>query len=327
LLFPSSSVCTTLPVLYISLSIFSLCMSIFLAGLGCLSVSVCGLQNKNMFSFCSSSLSLSLSLSTDMHIFDHLKHLESYLDHLKHLEGKLSTEKNRGERMSKLYELVQYAGNILPRLYLLVTVGAAYINSKEAPAKDILQDLVEMTKGVQHPLRGLFLRNYLAEMTRNKLPDLDNPFAQSGGGTTEDSIDFVLANFTEMNKLWVRMQPPQRGGVKQRERREQERKDLRLLVGKTLATLARLDGLTEDTYTSVVFPRIVNQIISCNDLIAQEYLMECVVQIFPDEFHLPTVSQLLDACAKLVDGVNIKQIIGRCACFLDVVMLCVCVCV
>lgn len=249
-----------------------------------------------------------------MHIFDHLKHLESYLDHLKHLEGKLNTEKNRGERMSKLYELVQYAGNILPRLYLLVAVGAAYINSKEAPAKDILQDLVEMTKGVQHPLRGLFLRNYLAEMTRNKLPDVDNQYSQAGGGTTEDSIDFILANFTEMNKLWVRMQPPERGGVKLRERREQERKDLRLLVGKTLATIGRLDGLTETTYKTIVFPRIMDQIISCNDLIAQEYLMECVVQIFPDEFHLPTVSQLLDACTKLVPGVNIKRII---VCLID----------
>ena len=29
--------------------------------------------------------------------------------------------------------------------------------------KDILKDLVEMCRGVQHPLRGLFLRNYLLQ--------------------------------------------------------------------------------------------------------------------------------------------------------------------
>lgn len=47
--------------------------------------------------------------------------------------------------------------------YLLLTVGSVYIVSKEAPAKDILKDLVEMCRGVQHPMRGLFLRNYLSQ--------------------------------------------------------------------------------------------------------------------------------------------------------------------
>ena len=56
--------------------------------------------------------------------------------------------------------------------YLLVTVGLVYIKSKEGIKKDILKDLVEMCRGVQHPLRGLFLRNYLLQCTRNHLPDL-----------------------------------------------------------------------------------------------------------------------------------------------------------
>ena len=56
--------------------------------------------------------------------------------------------------------------------YLLITVGAVYIKAKEASRKDILKDLVEMCRGVQHPLRGLFLRNYLLQSTRNMLPDI-----------------------------------------------------------------------------------------------------------------------------------------------------------
>ena len=59
-------------------------------------------------------------------------------------------------KVSDLYELVQYAGNIVPRLYLLITVGR----------KDILRDLVEMCRGVQHHLRGPFL-----QCTRNVPPD------------------------------------------------------------------------------------------------------------------------------------------------------------
>jgi len=34
--------------------------------------------------------------------------------------------------------------------------------------------MVEMCRGVQHPTRGLFLRNYLSQMTKNKLPDVSN---------------------------------------------------------------------------------------------------------------------------------------------------------
>ena len=77
----------------------------------------------------------------------------------------------KGRKVADLYELVQYAGNIVPRLYLLVTVGVVYIKCQEMSRKDILRDLVEMCRGVQHPLRGLFLRNYLLQCTRNLLPD------------------------------------------------------------------------------------------------------------------------------------------------------------
>ena len=60
--------------------------------------------------------------------------------------------------------------------YLLVTVGSAYIKLKEAPAKDVLKDIVEMCRGVQHPTRGLFLRTYLSEMTKDKMPDKGTPY-------------------------------------------------------------------------------------------------------------------------------------------------------
>lgn len=60
--------------------------------------------------------------------------------------------------------------------YLLCTVGSVYIKSKEAPAKELLQDLVEMCHGVQHPIRGLFLRSYLAQISRDKLLDIGSDY-------------------------------------------------------------------------------------------------------------------------------------------------------
>ena len=48
-----------------------------------------------------------------------------------------------------------------------------YIKSGEVAKKDIMKDLVEMCRGVQHPLRGLFLRNFLLQSTRGQLPDAE----------------------------------------------------------------------------------------------------------------------------------------------------------
>jgi len=61
-----------------------------------------------------------------------------------------------------------------------------------------------MSKGVQHPLRGLFLRNYLIHMCKDKLPDVGSEY-EGQGGTVQDAYEFVLQNFSEANRLWVRM--------------------------------------------------------------------------------------------------------------------------
>lgn len=93
--------------------------------------------------------------------------------------------------MADLYESVQHAGSVIPRLYLLVTVGAAYVKTKEAPVKLILTDLLDMVKGVQQPTRGLFLRYYLLKMMKDILPDKGSEY-EGEGGDTNDAINFIL---------------------------------------------------------------------------------------------------------------------------------------
>lgn len=68
-------------------------------------------------------------------------------DELRHLEVYLLEEFHKGRKVTDLYELVQYAGNILPRLYLLITVGLVYIKTNTALRRDLLKDLVEMCRG------------------------------------------------------------------------------------------------------------------------------------------------------------------------------------
>lgn len=236
-------------------------------------------------------------------------------DQLRHLEMYLLEEFNRGRKLADLYELVQYAGNIIPRLYLLITVGLVYMRTTIGCRRDILKDLVEMCRGVQHPLRGLFLRNYLLQSCRDVLPDVaveeikgkEADAKEEHSGTVEDSIDFILLNFAEMNKLWVRMQHQGHSSLK--ERRERERQELRLLVGTNLVRLSQLDMVDEERYRNVVLPGLLEQVVSCRDAIAQEYLMECLIQVFPDEFHLKNLQAFLNSCAQLVPSVNVKNII------------------
>lgn len=80
-----------------------------------------------------------------------------------------------------------------------------------------------------------------------------------------------------MNKLWVRLQ--HQGHSREREKRELERRELRILVGTNLVRLSQLDGLDLDMYAKSIMPSILEQVVNCKDVIAQEYLMEVLIQV------------------------------------------------
>ena len=54
-----------------------------------------------------------------------------------------------------------------------------------------------------------------------------------------------------------------------------------------------------------VLPRVLEQIVVCRDDIAQQYLMQCVIQCFPDSFHLGTLDALLGSLPGLQPGVKV----------------------
>ncbi|KAL8944532.1 MAG: hypothetical protein Q9211_000543 [Gyalolechia sp. 1 TL-2023] len=226
-----------------------------------------------------------------MSVFDALRHLSVYL-----------RESHPVNHLADLYELVQYAGNIVPRLYLMITVGTVYMGIDDAPVKEIMKDMMEMSRGVQHPIRGLFLRYYLSGQARESLP-----IGKGDGpeGNLQDSVSFILTNFVEMNKLWVRLQ--HQGHSREREQRTRERQELQLLVGSNLVRLSQLVDL--EAYETVILQPLLEQVVQCRDVLAQEYLLEVITQVFPDEFHLNTLDQLLSAIARLNPHVNIKAIV------------------
>ncbi|KAA8498934.1 Vacuolar protein sorting-associated protein 35B [Porphyridium purpureum] len=241
---------------------------------------------------------------------------------LRVLEAYLYELARSGVSMLEVYEKVQATPAAIPRLYMMITVASVFVKSMQKDVHDMLGDLTEMCRAVQHSVRGLFLRAYLVQAMKDKLPDEEDSTPSSGASSAAaatpalpttapkapEAIEFLLANFAVMNRLWVRMQhdsPTVRNDAKSRERR-----DLRLLVGSNISTLSRLSSLSFERFKGIVLPFLCDQIVRCGDATAQEYLADCIVQVFPDEFLLQTIHEFLSMCSKVSERVNMRSIIS-----------------
>ncbi|EGR27194.1 vacuolar sorting protein, putative [Ichthyophthirius multifiliis] len=232
-----------------------------------------------------------------MQIFDEMRNMEQFF----------KEEYRRGRKMMDLYESVQHASKLIPRLYLLITVGSVYIQTHEVGAKEILLDLLEMIKGVEHPTRGLFLRYYFLKMCKDRLPDQDSEY-YGEGGDTNDCINIIMRNLADMNKLWVRMSAK----TKNKQKKEKQRLDLKQLCGENILRLSSLEGVNLQVYKNQVLPQLLDLIENQSDAISQQYLFDVIISSFPDEYHLDTLQLMLQVCTMNLDPkVDIKIIFIR----------------
>ncbi|KAK2196729.1 bifunctional Vacuolar protein sorting-associated protein 35/Vacuolar protein sorting-associated protein 35 [Babesia duncani] len=234
---------------------------------------------------------------------------------LQYLADFMGSETNKGHKIEELYQTVQQSCFILPRLYLLVMTGAHYIKIKRSAAKEILNDIIELCKGVQHPMRGLFLRYYLVQICKDKLPDLDS----NDTNGIHDAFEFLMTNFKESLRLWIRLNSSCTNILDQR-KKDKERLELGLLVGANLVRIAQLEGLELDFYKTTALPQILEQVKNLSDHIAQKYILDCVIQAFSDEFHLNTLSEILQvsvSCIKNTNGIGVvSNMMSRLATFI-----------
>ena len=229
----------------------------------------------------------------------------SCVDVMLTIKNYMVEEVNRGRRLIDLYDDVQQAQHVIPRLYLMITVGTIYIERVPRSAKIIIYDMLGLVKAVQNPIKGLFLRNYLLKMIKDKLPDKDNIYLREGANF-EDSIKFIIENMEEMNRLWIRLSAGVGGGEKVR--REKERDELKILVGESMNKLSSLENLNIDLYEQIVLPKLLNIILNSKDILCQQYLMECIIHAFPDSFNVKCIEKLLEATSNLEKGVDIGTI-------------------
>ena len=218
-------------------------------------------------------------------------------------------EARRGRRMRRLYDVVQQASNIIPRLYLMVAAGSVVIEDDPKQCKEIITDLLGMLKGVQSPTRGLFTRHFFMKLIKDKLPDKGNNY-ESEQCTTEDAVGFILQNLEEMARLWRRLSDNTVG--EEKTLRERERHDLKILIGENINRLSSLEGLNNELYKEKILPKLIEIIFEKRenkvDSLCQQYLMECIIQAFPDEYNIECMEEILKAATQLDEAVDVKTL-------------------
>lgn len=205
----------------------------------------------------------------------------------------------KSKKKIDIYEIVQFSKKILPRLYLMIVAGQISIENNGQEPMKIFWDIFKHLKGVQHPLRGLMLRYYFLKAIKEKIEDREDDLV------IEEVISLYLMNMKEMNSLWVRINTL----IDDRDKRIRQRKDLAMLVGENMMRLSALEGLDIKIYKSLVFPKVIEIILDTKDRVSQEYIFDCLISVFPDNFHLETLSNLLEATDKLGKKVEINAIL------------------
>jgi len=176
-----------------------------------------------------------------------------------------------------------------------------------APAEGVAP-LFEDTPLTEEPKKSVLPAK--SHATPTTIDTTTNETPKDPNGTVVDSYNFILSNLVEMNRLWIRIQHMPGDKTKEtKRRRERERNDLRILVGSNLNRLSQLEGISAHEYGSKILPRILEEVASCRDPLAQAYLMDCIIQVFPDEFHLETLEVFLGVCPKLREKVNVRTIV------------------
>ena len=192
-----------------------------------------------------------------------------------------------GRDPQAFYFSVEQSINILPRFYLITIAGTLFIETNINLKNEIIDDLLSLANGIQHPIRGLFARYFLLKITKDYFND----------------INFLLINLKEMNKLWVRIERMKNFGDIPK-----IRSDLKILVGENISRLSSVPNLNENLYKTKILKPILDVIINCEDEFSQIYIFECIIQAFSNEYNIKSFELLINTLEQIKENVDIKEI-------------------
>lgn len=203
---------------------------------------------------------------------------------LKFLEKAFLEESKKGRSMSSLYSLVQQTSQVLPRLYLLISL---FIDSREVSFEGLIEDFAIMLKGVQHPLKALVMRSLLLKKLKERNYEREN------NEVTEAAVQFYTDNLECMAKLWSRLQYTGYSPA--------ETPRLMSAVTENIRLISTFP-LHISFYQETVLPLLLGQVKKLRDKGIKKELVGSVISSFPEIYHLYTLTQLLDLCVFISQG-------------------------
>ncbi|KAK8893661.1 Vacuolar protein sorting-associated protein 35 [Tritrichomonas musculus] len=228
------------------------------------------------------------------------------------------SDKNRftNEQVCSQYEIAQYRKGVVQRLYLMITVAPELSTRGYARVLDVLSDLAVMIKQSQNVTHSLFLRYFLLCAYKSHLAD-------STPVETERTVHFLLHNFAQMNRMWVRMaeahasasaevsKPSSSPDNEKVLSNQEQRKELSVLVGMNLSRVSSLNNLTPEMYSKIILPYVLKHVDLCEDALAQSEILQFIVHAFPADFQMLTVDQLFGIFGKVDQSVPILSIVNQ----------------
>lgn len=205
----------------------------------------------------------------------------------------------------------------------MIVIGPELVSRGTAKILEVLLDISDMIKQSQNVIQSLFVHHFFLSVFRSILPDSTHLEA-------EKSIFFLLYNFAAMNRIWVRIStsnctqpsdfPPPIDNNEQGQQTEQpdpneasreQKKELSVLIGINIARIASLKHLTIEMYKKLILPKVGKHVELCEDDIAQEFILQSIVQAFPVEYHIQTIDSLFSLFNKVEQGVELASIISQ----------------
>ena len=222
-------------------------------------------------------------------IFDEILQIQSYF----------RLEIKQGRNAYEFYKSVQQCMTVLPRVYLMIIVGTLLIENNNEDAKEVLDDLIEACNGVQHPIRGLFVRYFYLKMLKDYIFD----------------IDLLMSNFKEMNKLWTRINKIKyysKDGVKK------VRDELQVLIGENIMRLALVlnsikrkdkNSNIESIFKDKILLPILDIIKRNKNNDSQDYILISSIQVFNEELINNNIDVIITALNEIKENIDIKTIL------------------
>ena len=222
------------------------------------------------------------------------------------VQNYMSVEISRGREPWDIYESVQQCKYVIPRLYLVIISGALYIQNSPEKCKEIMEDILDLLKQAQSPLRAIFVRYFFCKIMKGKLPEGNNKYIKEGECTILDTVSFLMKNLEEMNRSWIRM--TLNASPEEKHVLEKERFDIKILISEVISVISKLEGITVNLYEKEILPKLIEIIFTYDDYISHELIMEYIFVHFPESYNIKNLDFLLLTVSKLVKEANKKRL-------------------